>query len=201
MRLAIIVLLSGLPLAGQDTDGGSLDWNQRWDNYVQRTYNWKRTGMVALETAFEQTFQPNKCGRPPYCFPHEFGGALFRRTARTTIELGAGALLHEDIRRQPSGLKGFVPRVKYALIHAPLAKGPDGEWRPAYSRFAGTIGGAAVSIAWRGHPVSADRMLEDFGWSFTSYFEDSLLNEFEPDIRKAVRRFGRGVRSHVLSFK
>src|SRR5579883_3520627 len=66
----------------------SLDWND----------SWQRIALVAADAAFGQTFQLKKCGRPPYCFPNDFGAALSRRTARTTVELGVGALLHEDLR-------------------------------------------------------------------------------------------------------
>jgi hypothetical protein len=73
-------------------------------------------------------------------------------------------------------------------LHAPLAKGPDGEWRPAYSRFAGTLGGVTVSSAWRGRPLTASRLYEGFGWSATSYFQDALWTEFEPDMKRTARR-------------
>src|SRR6185369_15005523 len=95
----------------------------RWANYIERTYSWKRIGMVGAESAFDQTFQASKCGRPPNCFAHHFGGSLAQRTARTTIEFGAGALLKEDLRRTPSGLSGFRQRLTWAVTHAALAKG------------------------------------------------------------------------------
>jgi hypothetical protein len=182
-----MLLVCGLPAQSQTT--GALDWNTRWDNYLERTYSWKRIGIVAAETAFDQTFQLRKCGRPPYCFPHDFGGALARRTTRTTIELAAGALLHEDIRRRPSNLPGFRQRVVYALIHAPLAKGPEGEWRPAYSRFAGTFAGRVIYTAWEGKPLTAPRLFGGFAWSTTNYFQDALWTEFEPDLKRVAIRF------------
>jgi len=93
-------------------------------------------------------------------------------------------------------LVGFRRRAAFAILHAPLARGPDGEWRPAYSRFIGTFGGTAVSSAWHGRPMAAPRPVESFGWSATSYFQDALLTEFERDIsrlgrRLIGRRFGR----------
>src|SRR6266849_3561362 len=104
LRRPSLIWLTLLPFAfgllpGQSVTSDSQDLHARWDSYLQ-TYSWKRIAAVAAETAFNQTFQLNKCGRPPYCLPHRIGGALARRTARTTIELGAGALLHEDIRRR-----------------------------------------------------------------------------------------------------
>jgi len=188
MRGLAVVFACGVAYAQSDPpDPQSL--HERWDSYVSRTYDWKRIGTVAAETAFDQTFQLSKCGRPPYCLPHEIGGALTRRTARTTMELGAGALLGEDLRRRPSGLTGFRRRATWALLHAPLAIGPDGEWRPAYSRFAGSLGGVAVSTAWNGRPLTAERLGRGFGWTATSYFQDALWAEFEPDLKHLGRRF------------
>jgi len=169
----------------QDLDPQNLQ--ERWDSYLNRTYNWKKIGVVTAETMFEQTFQLSKCGRPPYCFSHEIGGALTRRTTRTTIEFGVGALLHEDLRRRPSGLQGFRQRFTYAFLRAPLAIGSDGKWEPAYSRFAGTMGGLAVSSAWNGRPLTAGRLAEGLGWPWTSYFQDALWTEFAPDLKRLGR--------------
>lgn len=166
-----------------------LEWHDRWDSYLERTYSWKRIGMLGVETMFDQTFQFRKCMRAPYCFPHNFGAALARRTTRTTMELGFGALLHEDIRRRPSGLQGFRERAVFALVHATLAQGPDGEWRPAYSRFAGTAGAVVVSSAWRGRPLTAGHLSQSFGWSVTSYFQDAVMTEFEPDMKRIAYRW------------
>jgi len=171
----------------QDLDPQSL--HERWDSYVNKTYNWKKIGVVTAETMFGQTFQLSKCGRPPYCFPQELGGALTRRTARTTIEFGVGALLHEDLRRRPSGLHGFRQRFTYAFLHAPLAIGSDGKWEPAYSRYAGTMGGLVVSSAWNGKPITVSRLSEGFGWSSSSYFQDALWTEFGPDLKQLGRHF------------
>ena len=201
MRRGLLLLLACTVLHAQSltSDPPNLDpqdLQERWDSYVQKTYNWKKIGIVTAETMFDQTFQLSKCVRPPYCFPHEIGGALSRRTARTTIEFGVGALLHEDLRRRPSGLTGFGPRLSYALLHAPLARGPNGEWRPAYSRFAGTIGGLAVSSAWDGRPLTAGRLSESFGVSATSYFQDAVWTEFEPDLKRMGHHVADRLRRH-----
>ena len=186
MRFYALLLLC-IPALAQDTDNFA-DWHERWDYYVQRTYTWQRLSMVALDTATEIPFNAAACRRPPYCFPHHFGGALARRTARTTMELGAGALLQEDIRRRPSGLTGFGPRLRFALTHALLARGPDGKFRPAYSRFAGTLGGVAVSSTWDGRPLTMRTFALGWTWAATSSFQDAVLTEFGPDLRRIGRR-------------
>ncbi len=173
-----------------------LGWQGRWDSYLDKTYNWKKIGVVAAESTFDQMFDLKKCGRPPYCFHRGIESSLARRTARTTVELAVGGLLHEDIRRRPSELSGTRRRIAYALIHAPLARGRDGQWQPAYSRFAGTLGGIAVTSALQGRSISDPRVFESVGWSFTSYFQDSLWTEFEPDLKRMAVRFGRRFRHH-----
>lgn len=183
LRLALSILWSSVGWS-QTSAPNVQSLQERWDSYVTRAYDWKTVSLVTAESAFEQTFQVRKCGRPPYCFPHHVGGSLIRRTTRLSMELGAGALLGEDLRRWPSGLPGFRRRVVYALVHAPLAKGPHGEWRPAYSRFTGTMASVAFTSAWQGRPMTTGALASSFGWSLTNYFQDSLLAEFEPDLRR-----------------
>ena len=190
-----VALFVASGLWAQDTSAGSTDWKNRWDNYLDQTYNWKLVGAVAAESMFEQSFQLRKCGRPPYCFPHHVGGSLARRTARTTIELGAGALFKEDIQRRPSGLPHFRQRVVFALTHAALARGSEGTWRPAYSRYVGTLGAITVSSAWQGRPLTTGNLATSFALCTTNYFQDALFSEFEPDIR----HFGRTVWHNLRS--
>ena len=142
-------------------------------------------------------FRFRSCGRPPYCFPQDLGRALVRRTAANTIEMGVAGLLHQDIRRRPSNLHGILPRATFALLHAPLTKGAEGNWQPAYGRYAATFSAVVVSSAWDGRPLTAPRMFEGLGWSMTSYFQDALLTEFEPDIKRTVVHMASSVYSSV----
>ena len=198
-RAELAALLTGAPvvvltlftsgfLRAQPVPAAPQDLRERWDAYLERTYSWKRIGLLTAETAFDRTFDLRKCGRFPFCFPHEMGGALARRTAGTSIEFGMGALLREDIRRRPSNLPGLPRRVAWALLHATLAARPDGTWRPCYSRIGGTFGGMAVASAWNGRPITASRLFEGFGWSLTSQLQDALWTEFEPDMKRAGHR-------------
>lgn len=175
-------------LWAQASGPGFQDWQDRWNHYVARTYSWERVGWLTADTTTDLLFRFDKCGRPPYCFPHHLGGAFLRRTARTTIELGAGALFNEDVRRRPSGLTGFRKRASFALTHAMLAQNSEKEWRPSYARFTGTFGGIVVSRAWRQRPITSGRLFQEFGWSTTTYFQDALMAEFEPDMRREARR-------------
>lgn len=205
-RLAFFLLLARLSAQGTSQDPVSapvapidpLGWHGRWDSYLDKTYNWKRIGVVAAESTLDQMFSPRACGRPPFCFHRSFERDLARRTTRTTIELAVGGLLHQDIRRRPSELSGFRQRVQYALIHAPLARARNGEWEPAYTRFAGTLGGIAISAAIQDRSFSDSRVYRSVGWSFTSYFQDALWAEFEPDLKRMALRFGQRLRRHSV---
>ncbi len=168
-----------------------MTWQERWDTYVERTFDWQRISLIAAGTAvdsvIEETFEIGKCGRPPYCYPHDFGGAIFRRTARSSMELGAGALLHEDIRRRPSNLTGFRPRLKYALVHAALARGSDGEWQPLIAASSGRsrpirwilrgVAGANIRASVRPLRHIHDHLFPGLVWT-----------EFKPDITRFARR-------------
>ena len=168
---------------------GSLDWQHRWNDYVDRLHDWRAVGSIAGDTAFNEAFRSRGCPYMEACFPHRFAGNLMRRTARMTTELGVGGLLGEDLRRRPSEMTGFRRRFVYAVEHAALAQGRDGTWRPAYSRYAGTFVGIAVSAAWRGRPLTGQRVMDGYTWAATSYFQDALLTEFEPDLKRAASHF------------
>ena len=42
-----VALFVASGLWAQDTSAGSTDWKNRWDNYLDQTYNWKLVGAVA----------------------------------------------------------------------------------------------------------------------------------------------------------
>jgi hypothetical protein len=197
-RLLAVAAFSAPLLSAQTEAVGFPAFQDRWNYYIERTYSWQKVASSAAESVFEQTFRLDKCGRPPYCIPRNFGGAMIRRTTRTTIELGAGALLHEDLRRRPSGLTGVRRRISFALTHAALAQGSDGNWGPAYGRYAGTVGAVTVSAAWRGRPLTVGNLAASAGWSASNYFQDALFAEFEPDLRafgqRKLRSLYRGLR-------
>ena len=108
-------------------------------------------------------------------------------TTRTTLELEP-AFCFMRMLAGPSGLTGFGPRIRFALTPALLARGPDGSFRPAYSRFAGTLGGIAVYSAWQGHPITTRHVALELTWAMSSSFQDALLTEFSPDLRRLSRR-------------
>jgi hypothetical protein len=177
------------PMRAEETQ--SFPWQERWRYYLHRTYSWERIGLLAADTAVEHATGPRTCGRHPKCYPDHYGFAFARRIARTSIEFGVGGLLGEDTRRTPSGRTGLRSRIGYALSHAYLARNSEGEYRLAYSRFAGTVGGLAVAAAWEQKPFWCRGLPAAMGGALITYAQDSLFAEFEPDIRRVGFRIAR----------
>jgi hypothetical protein len=185
---AAVLALSPLQAEEQQPAFG---WEQRWRYYLHRTYSFERVALLGVDTAIEHAMGPRGCGRHPRCYPDRYGYAFARRIARTSIEFGAGGLLDEDTRRSPSGLSGLRNRITYAVKHAYLARNSEGEYRLAYSRFAGTVGAIAVASAWDQKRFWQPGLAGGIADAMSAYVQDSLLAEFEPDIRRIGLRFAR----------
>jgi hypothetical protein len=112
------------------------------------------------------------------------------------VEFGAGAMLHEDVRRRESGRQGLGPRLRYALAHTWTAYQPDGSSRFSYSRLVGAVGGIAVYETWRQHPITTGRMAHELSWALASNVQDALLTEFGPD----MKRFGAKLGKRLMPF-
>ena len=97
--------------------------------------------------------------------PHEWGGgvggfatrvgsAFGQYVVKETIEVGVGALDHEDLRYHRSHLQGTWPRLQYAVKSTFVVPRTDRKGKTvAAGRIAGNIGGGLISRAWQ--PASA----------------------------------------------
>jgi len=75
-----------------------------------------------------------------------------------------------------------------------LASVPGGKFEPAYARFAAIASGALIAPAWHQRSLSASGFFEDFTFGMLGQLQNSLFNEFGPDLQK----LGRNVRKKVL---
>jgi len=192
--LACLLLALG-SLHAQALPGGGVpfDWQARWQHYLHRTYSWERLGFLAADSAFEQLMgEPREWGRRPHSFAYRYSAGLGGRVVRNSIELGAGAALHEDIRFRPSGARTFRGRIKYAFWQAFTGQ-RDGRRAFAYSRLAGTAGGTLAISLWEPRPLTASRFFEGVGFGFAGHLQNSFLNEFSGDLKAA----GRAVRRKI----
>src|SRR5689334_23165045 len=93
------LLACGIACAQQQ----SFDWNQRWENYVHRTYSWQRLSLLAVDTGIDHLMrEPREWGCHPHTFAFRYASGVGKRVVRNTIELGVGQALGEDIRFRPS---------------------------------------------------------------------------------------------------
>jgi len=85
--------------------------------------------------------------------------------------------------------------MRYAMTHAFLDSVPGGKFEPAYARFAAVASGALIAPAWHQRSLAPSSFFEDFTFGMLGQLQNSLLNEFSPDLQK----LGRNVRKKVFS--
>jgi len=84
--------------------------------------------------------------------------------------------------------------MQYAVTHAFLDSVRGGKFEPAYARFAAVTSVALIAPAWHQRSLSASGFFEDFTFGVLGQLQNSLLNEFSPNLQK----LGRNVRKKVL---
>ena len=199
LRLPVLLwLLLQAPAAAQDPElpppTPPATSALRFQDYLDRTYGWQTLSWLATDTAIDHLRSRPEWGRGPGGFSCQYASAFGRRLISNSAELAVGLVLHEDTRFHPSQRRGFLPRMQYAMTHAFLASVPGGKFEPAYARFAAITSGALVAPAWHQRSLSASGFFEDFAFGMLSQLQNSLLNEFSPDLQK----LGRNVRKKVL---
>ena len=188
--LAFLMLSTAAGVLAQTAadPGASFDWDQRWNHYLYRTYSWQRMGYLAVDSTFDYlTGDARDCDRSAAGYGCRFGSNLGSRIVRNSIELGAGAMLHEDTRFRPSGAKTFGARIRYATLSAFEAYRGE-ERRFAYSRLAATLGGVVAVSLWRGRGVTPWRLAQGIEDSYASHLENSFLTEFSDDLKGLGRK-------------
>ncbi len=93
--------------------------------------------------------------------PHEWGGGLsgFAKRAgsafgqhvvKGSIEMGVGAIHHENLSFQPSNLQGTWPRLKFAVKSTFIVPRTDRAGKTlAVGRISGNVGAGLISRAWQ----------------------------------------------------
>jgi hypothetical protein len=102
--------------------------SERWSAYLHRTFSPSRTGILAVETAFDQL------QRQPHCWDNSAGSyaqryarAFDRRLIKNTAELAAGLVTGEDLRYQRSHSRSVHGRVWHALQSSVTAQMGEGD--------------------------------------------------------------------------
>jgi hypothetical protein len=172
--------------------------SQQFQNYLDRTYGWQTLSWLATDTAIDHLRSRPEWGRGPEGFGCQYASAFGHRLISNSVELGVGLALHEDTRFHLSGRSGVLPRMRYAMTHAFLDSGPEGKFEPAYARFAAIASGALIAPAWHRQTLSASGFFIDLTSGMLGQLQNSLLNEFSPDLQKLGRKFRKKVLSLPL---
>ena len=97
---------------------------------------------------------PREWGWGPVGFAKRFGSGLATHAVKTGIEMGVGALHHENLHYQRSNQSGTLPRLKYAVESTFIVPKTNRPGKTvAAGRVSGAIGAGLVSRAWQ--PASA----------------------------------------------
>jgi hypothetical protein len=122
-------------------------------------------------------------------FAKRYGMRLTGLSTGNAMEGALGALWGEDPRYFPSPKRGFGPRVKYVMRSAFIAPHRDGQWHPAYARFAGNVGSSFLSNTWRVPSANgvSSAALRVF-WGVLGNMGGNAYSEFWPDVKRKVLR-------------
>jgi hypothetical protein len=135
----------------------------------------------------QATDTPPKWGEGAAGFGRRAGSGYGRSVLGGTIALAVASIDHEDPRFVPSQDSGILRRARHAIVGTFVSSADDGGPMPAYSRLVGIYGAAFIANAWE--PASQDSTIHAFERGSTALLSSvgwHLLDEFEPDIRKAL---------------
>jgi len=114
------------------------------------------------------------------------------------------ALLKQDPRYHPSSSQSFWGRVMYAASRTVITRNDSGKATLNTSYFLGVLTSVAIATAYRPYWTrSTSETLGTFGSTIGSDAGINILHEFEPDIRRIVRRhapkFVSGIEEHITN--
>jgi hypothetical protein len=167
----------------------------RWSQYLHRTYDPTRLGLLALDTAVDQMLREPVCwdsGAASY--GRRYGRTLERRVVKNTAELAGGLLTGEDLRYRMSRSSSLKVRFWNAVRSSVLAQMPDGTTRPAYTRFAAVTVTSMATGNWTRDPIRPSRLGRTLAWSTLDQVETNMIAEFGPDLRRFGTRVWKRVR-------
>jgi hypothetical protein len=98
---------------------------------------------------------PHEWGRGPLGFAKRVGSSIGQHAAKEGIQIGVGAIHHEDLRYHRSNLHGTLPRMGYAVKHTFIVPSTKrrGRHKVALGRISGNMGAGMISRVWM--PASA----------------------------------------------
>lgn len=168
--------------------GHELTLKDRTDIYLKSFVGPEAFARPLLGAAVDQGMDtPPQWGQGARGFGRRAASGLAQGFTARTIQFGVAAADHEDTRIHPSGLHGFGPRLRFAVLHTFISRTDGGGQSFAYSRVAGIYGAAFIANAWfppgyndfsHGLSRGSGSLAVDVGFH--------VLREFAPDIKRRL---------------
>lgn len=122
-----------------------------WREYRHKIAN-KRAAASAAASAAIGTARdaPHEWGRGPLGFAKRAGSALGGHIVKASVELGVGAMHHENLHYQRSGLQGTWPRIKFAVKSTFIVPRTNRPGKTvALGRVSGNMSAGLISRVWQ----------------------------------------------------
>jgi hypothetical protein len=88
----------------------------------------------------------------------------------------------------------LVKRGLHAAVSTFTARAGSGNTRPAYSRIIAVTGALLIANQWRPYPNTGGNLAGALIFNVTDMYQDNLLAEFTPDLKRFGRRLWHKVR-------
>ena len=198
-RLALYATLSGAALLAQIQPGQlppkqpddanvsssapePLTTREKYRLALKRSLDPVELVRISAGAAYNQARNyPSEWGQGWDAFGVRMASGFGQQLVKEQIAFGVWAIDHEDPRHRRSGLRGFWPRTRYAVLHTFIADRDGGGSMPAYSRFLGDYGAGYVSREW--YPTRFHNFQQGFDAGSISLAFDigtNVLREFIP---------------------
>jgi hypothetical protein len=197
--LAALLLTAAFPLAAQEPSGPAperpswyipLSAQERWDDYVRRSYSPKAVGVRVLRNGVTNLWskQPPEWGSNMDAYGQRIASDVARSWVRRGIESGGAAVLGHDPRYIPCPCENPLKRVGHAFSQSILTYNNDGERVFGYARVGSRYAAEMIQLQW---------FPERYGWkdatreatqSFVSVGVFNVAREFWPDIKRKIKR-------------
>ena len=118
-------------------------------------------------------------------FGKRFASSLAKNIVKKGIQYPVSKLFHEELSYRPSGLTGFGPRLKYALVGVVITHNTtNGQRTVAKGELSGAIGSGFISRLWQPASVrTAAAGVSSAGVTLGADAAGNVLREFWPEIR------------------
>lgn len=133
----------------------------------------------------QATNTPSEWGQGAAGFGKRFASSFAKHLVKKGIQYPVSKLFHEELSYRPSGLTGFKPRLKYALLGVVIThKTTTGQRTVAKGELAGAIGSGFISRLWQPASVrTAGAAVSSAGITLGADAAGNVLREFWPEIR------------------